>query len=297
MARQCNRDAPGSVSFNMRNVANDIESRAGATIRYRRHSLVVRITHWINVICMTLLLFSGLQIFNAHPALYWGSISTFDDPILAMRREQGADGSFIGITEIGDTRFETTGFLGASWNEQGNLESRGFPSWLTVPSYRDLASGRRWHFFFAWALVINGAVYVAYTLASGHWRQMVPTGRQLRDIGGSLRDHLMLRFPEGEAAKSYNVLQRLAYFGVIVIVVPALILAGLTMSPGMNAAFPWLLDLFGGRQSARTIHFIAAGLLLLFVLVHVLMVILSGPINNMRSMITGIFAIDREKER
>jgi thiosulfate reductase cytochrome b subunit len=273
-----------------------IASHQGERTYFRRHSLVVRVTHWVNVLCMTVLLMSGLQIFNAHPALYLGEISTFDDPIFAMRAARASDGSQIGVTEIGKTRFETTGLFGLS--EQGGREvSRGFPSWSTVPGYRDLASGRRWHFFFAWVFVVNGLVYVGYSVASGHWRQLVPTGAQLRHIGVSIREHLLLRFPKGEEAKRYNVLQKLAYFGVVVVLVPALILAGLTMSPAMNAAFPWLLDLFGGRQSARTVHFVAAALLLLFVFVHVAMVVLSGPLNNIRSMITGRYRIDATEDR
>jgi hypothetical protein len=106
-----------------------------------------------------------------------------------------------------------------------------------------------------------------------------------------LREYLLLRFPRGEEARSYNVLQKLAYFGLIGIVIPVLILAGLNMSPGLNAAFRWLVDLFGGRQSARTIHFLAGSALLVFILVHVAMVLLSGVWNNMRSMITGRYRI------
>ena len=166
--------------------------------------------------------------------------------------------------------FDTTGLFGLSKVADGDAGRRAaFPSWITLPSYQDLATGRRWHFFFAWLFVINGLVYIAYSIASGHWRQLVPTGAQLRHIGASIREHCSCAFPKGEEAKSYNVLQKLAYFGVIVVLVPILILAGLTMSPGMNAAFPWLLDIFGGRQTARTIHFVAAALILLFVLVHV----------------------------
>lgn len=274
-----------------------VSEAAGERIRYRRHSAVVRVTHWVNVLCMTLLLLSGLQIFNAHPALYWGSYSDFEAPILAMGAVRGPDGRVQGVTQLFDRRFDTTGFLGVSTNGRGASEARGFPSWLTVPGYRDLATGRRWHFFFAWLLVLNGLVYVVSALASGHWRQIVPTGAQLRHIGGSVRDHLMLRFPKGEEARNYNVLQKISYLVVVAVLVPVLVLAGLTMSPGMDAAFPWLLDLFGGRQSARTVHFVAATLVLLFVLVHVLMVLLSGPWNNLRSMVTGSYEIEPEERR
>jgi thiosulfate reductase cytochrome b subunit len=258
---------------------------------FYRHSIVVRVTHWVNVICMTVLLMSGLQIFNAHPSLYLGQKSSFDDPVLRMAAVRGQDGAPVGVTEILDHRFVTTGLFGLSKTD-GELSARGFPSWITLPGYQDLATGRRWHFFFAWVFVINGLVYVAYSIASGHWRQLVPSGEQLRHIGSSIREHLLLRFPKGEEAKSYNVLQKFAYFGVVVVLIPILILAGFTMSPGMNAAFHWLLDLFGGRQTARTIHFIAAALILLFVFVHVIMVFISGVWNNLRSMITGNYRID-----
>lgn len=258
----------------------------------KRHSAVVRLTHWINVLCLTVLLMSGLQIFNAHPALYWGEISNFDDPVLRMGAAREPDGTMFGVTEIFDREFVTTGVLGFSKVSEDRYATRGFPSWATLPSNQDLATGRRWHFFFAWVFVINGLVYLGHGLISGHWRQLVPTGQQLRHIGHDIKQHLLLRFPKGEEARSYNVLQKLAYFGVVVLLIPILILAGLTMSPALNAEFPFLLDLFGGRQSARTIHFIAAALLLAFVFVHLLMVLLSGVWNNMRSMITGKYRID-----
>jgi Ni/Fe-hydrogenase b-type cytochrome subunit len=273
---------------------NQTGRESGRTYFYR-HSLVVRVTHWVNVLCMTVLLMSGLQIFNAHPALYVGEASDFEAPVLAMRAVRAPDGAPVGVTEILDHQFQTTGLFGFSEVAEHRWSARGFPSWITLPSYQDLATGRRWHFFFAWLFVINGLVYVGYSLAGGHWRQLVPSGAQLRAIGGSIREHLLLRFPKGEEAKSYNVLQRLAYLAVIVVLVPTLILAGLAMSPGMDAAFPWLIDLFGGRQTARTIHFVAAALILLFVVVHVIMVVLSGVFNNMRSMITGRYRIDEEQ--
>src|SRR5580704_7171629 len=113
-----------------------------------RHSLLVRVTHWVNAISLALLLLSGLQIFNAHPALYWGQQSDFAHPWLAMGAyEQG--GQLHGVTRLGGATFDTTGFLGAS-KEHDALVVRGFPAWLTLPSFRFLALGRRWHFFFAW---------------------------------------------------------------------------------------------------------------------------------------------------
>jgi thiosulfate reductase cytochrome b subunit len=253
-----------------------------------RHSAITRVTHWVNVVCVILLLMSGLQIFNATPALYWGIRSSFDAPVVSIGAEDRGD-TTIGVTKILGHSIETTGVLGVS-NVEGQPTERAFPAWITIPSYQDLATGRRWHFFFAWLLVLNGAVYLLYALFSRHlWRDLVPSGRQLRQIGRSIVDHALLRF---HRERDYNVLQKLSYFGIVVIVLPLLVLAGLTMSPGLDTAFPWLLDLFGGRQTARTIHFAMAALLVLFVLVHVVMVLVSGVWNNLRSMVTGRYAIE-----
>jgi len=270
------------------------EGAHGRQLIYR-HRLVVRITHWINVLCIAVLLMSGMQIFDAHPALYVGQRSQFEHPVLAMGAADDSGDDPVGVTTILGHDFTTTGVLGVS-RENGELVERGFPSWATLPSYQDLATGRRWHFFFAWLFVANGLVYLAWSLTSGHLRELVPSRDQLRHIGGSIWEHLRLRFPKGDEARHYNVLQKLAYFGIVVIVLPLLVLAGLTMSPGIDAAFPWLVEIFGGRQTARTIHFICATLVTLFVVVHVVMVLVSGLFNNLRSMITGNYAIDPEEK-
>jgi len=268
-----------------------------ARMLIRRHSLVTRITHWVNVLAVSLLLMSGLQIFNAHPALYWGQASTFADPWISMTKEE-IGGEPRGITTIGSARFDTTGLFGWSGKE-GMREQRGFPAWATVPSWRDLASGRRWHFFFAWLFVINGLVYLAWSLVGGHLRRdLLPTREQLkgRHILHEIVTHAQLRFPKGEAARTYNVIQKSTYLAMILLVLPIMVLTGLCMSPGFNATVPWLIDIFGGRQSARTIHFISAGLIVLFVLTHVALVIVSGFWNNMRSMVTGRYAIEVEEK-
>jgi thiosulfate reductase cytochrome b subunit len=261
-------------------------------VLYRRHSILVRTTHWVNVISLVILLLSGLQIFNAHPALYWGAKSTFADPWLAMRAFEYPSG-LRGITTVGKAKFDTTGLFGVS-NYDGGPQARGFPGWLTLPGQRILSVGRPWHFFFAWIFAINGVIYLASGLLGGHLRRdLLPTREQLRprSIWRDIVDHARLRFPKGEEARHYNVLQKATYLVVIVILLPTMALTGMTMSPALDAAFPWLLDLFGGRQSARSIHFICANLLVLFVLVHVILVVLSGFWNNIRSMITGRYAI------
>ena len=261
-------------------------------LRYR-HGLLVRVTHWINLACMIVLLMSGLMIFNGWPALYWGIRTHFAHPLLAMYAAPGGNGEVEGYTDVLGHSFVTTGWFGLS-RADGQEEVRGFPAWATIPGRLSLAQGRRWHFFFAWLFVINGVVYAIWAVFSGHlWRELVPSWRQLRHIGGSIRDHVLLHFPRGEGAEKYNVLQKLSYLVVVFVIGPLMVATGLTMSPWMDAAWPWLLDVFGGRQSARTIHFVTAFCFVGFVLVHVAMVLLSGPIRNMRGMITGRYRIER----
>jgi thiosulfate reductase cytochrome b subunit len=269
---------------------------AHAWRRTTRHRLPVRLTHWINVACLVILLGSGLQIFNAHPALYWGEISRFDRPALALTGRADAQGRAQGVTRIGAMKFDTDGFLGASKNLFGVHVARGFPTWATIPGAKSLADGRRWHFFFAWIFVVNGALYLAWSLASRHLRgDLWPTGADWRGFGRSLVDHLKFKHPTGEAAARYNILQKLAYLAVILVLLPGMVLTGLAMSPDFDVMLGWLLDLVGGRQSARTWHFIFAMALVAFVLVHVFMVLVSGPVNHLRSMLTGHFYV-REEE-
>ncbi len=266
-----------------------------AKVLVKRHSVVTRLAHWLNVVLIAVLLMSGLQIFNAHPALYWGQASTFADPWVAMTKEDVGDEPR-GITTVGAMRFDTTGLFGWSGKE-GMREQRGFPAWATVPSWRDLAAGRRWHFFFAWLFVVNGLIYLVWSLLGGHLKKdLLPNRAQLspRHILHEIGTHARLKFPKGEEARRYNVIQKLTYLAVILVLLPAMLLTGLSMSPGFNATLPWLTDLFGGRQSARTIHFISASLIVLFVLVHVVLVVVSGFWNNLRSMITGRYAIEVE---
>ena len=265
------------------------------TVRRRwifRHPLTIRLAHWVNVVCLAVLLVSGLQIFNAHPALYWGEASTFDRPLLAITDDQDAQGRARGVVRVGGATFDTTGWLGLS-RVNGEETGRAFPAWITLPAHQDLATGRRWHFLFAWAFVINGLIYLAYGIGSGQLRRrVVPERDQWRGFGSAIREHLTLRFPRGDEARRYNVLQKLSYLAVILVLLPLTLMTGLAMSPGMNAALPFLTEMFGGRQSARTVHFVVVNLLILFVIVHVLLVLLSGLWNNLRGMLTGWYLIE-----
>jgi thiosulfate reductase cytochrome b subunit len=260
-------------------------ARKGALI-YRQR-LATRITHGTWAICLFFLLLSGLQIFNAHPRLYLGDQSgfAFDNSVLEIGAVETPQG-LKGVTDIAGWQIGTTGVLGVSGGE-----ARAFPAGLTIPSGTSLATGRVVHFFFAWVLVATLAVWAVAGLANGHLRDLVPTIADLRALPRDVADHARLRFHH---TARYNVLQKLAYASVLFVFLPLMILTGLCMSPGFNAAAPWLLDIFGGRQTARTIHFAVMAALVGFFLVHMLMILAAGPLNELRSIVTGWYRIDPE---
>jgi thiosulfate reductase cytochrome b subunit len=259
---------------------------------YPRHRLAVRIMHWVNVLAVTVLLMSGLQIFNAHAALYWGQSSySGRPPVLQITAKLASDGRPIGVTHVLGHEFNTTGVLGVSHTD-GQLAARAFPTWATIPGPQWLAMGRRWHFFFAWVFFVNGALYVAYSIVTRHFsRDLLPSRDDWRSTGRSILDHLRLRHATGEAARHYNVLQKLTYLLVMFGLLPLIMLMGLGMSPRLDSLWPGWVDVFGGRQGMRTLHFVIAWAIVLFVLVHVFEIIISGFWNNLRSMITGRYEV------
>lgn len=227
-----------------------------------RHRLPTRIWHWLNALVVFVMLMSGLMIFNAHPHLYWGKFGANFDP---------------------------------SWL---SFHGRPVPGWATIPSTYNLAAARRWHLAFAWLLVGGLALFLLVSLINRHvQRDLAPNSDEVRPkrIWHDIAEHARLRFPTGDAALHYNVLQKLSYVAVIFVLLPLMLLSGLAMSPMMDAAWPWLVDLFQGRQSARSIHFICAMAILAFILVHLVMVVLAGPINEIRSMITGWFRVPPQR--
>lgn len=255
----------------------------------RRHRLSTRLWHWVNAGALIVLLMSGLMIFNAHPRLYWGAYGANADPAWL---EIGATGAR-GYLRVGATEIDTTGVLGVS-RRDGRLWAIAFPGWATIPSSYDLALARRWHLTFAWLFAAGLLGYAAASLVNGHlWRDLRPRAPELapRHLWGEVAAHARLDFPKGEAARHYNTLQKLAYLVVLVLLLPAMILSGLAMSPAMDATVPWIVDLFGGRQSARSMHFILAWLIVGFVVVHIVMVLLAGPLNELRAMVTGRYRL------
>lgn len=263
-----------------------------AVRRVLRHHWLVRATHWLNAIAIIILLMTGLNIFGAHPRLYWGNAGSVDQRERVWL-ETGASPPWnnpSGWIDIAGQRLDTTGFIGVSKTQTGGINFVAFPHWATLPAMRDLATARTWHFFAAWLLILNGLAWLAYGALSGRlWREILPSPAQLSPahLWHDIVEHAKLRFPKGEAALSYEVLQRLAYAGVTLILIPTVILTGLAMSPGMDAAWPFLDALWGGRQSARSVHFIAMAGIAGFLILHLLLVILSGPIRQVGAMITG----------
>ncbi|HEX7329565.1 MAG TPA: cytochrome b/b6 domain-containing protein [Casimicrobiaceae bacterium] len=270
----------------------DRATAAAAGARYRRHTLAVRIMHWINVVALAMMLMSGLNIFTASPALYWGNSSyNGNAPWLEIGARMDATGAMHGYTRFLGREFDTTGVLGVS-SDDGEQYAQAFPSWLSVPSHQWLAMARAWHFFFAWIFLLNGLAFVVYTIASRHLaRDLLPTQHDLAGIGRSIVDHLHFRHPSGAEATRYNVLQKIAYLVVIFVLLPLVVLMGLGLSPRLDTLFGGWVGWFGGRQSVRSIHFIVAWLLVAFVLVHLFEVIVTGLWNNLRSMITGVWRV------
>ena len=236
-----------------------------ATTGARRHSALVRITHWLATVCTLALLVSGVEILISHPRFYWGETgnvmtpSLFDLPIPASRP------------------WVNTGYKFVLPDQNG---------W-----------SRNLHFEAAWAVALTGLVYVIFGLRTRHFRNnLLPAGAGLtrRALWKDAANHLRFRRPDEAEDRSYNVVQRLTYLLVIFVLFPVAIWTGLAMSPAILSVFPIFATLLGGVQSARTIHFFVSVLLVLFLVIHIVMVCRAGFRNRMRGMITGRIASQEE---
>jgi thiosulfate reductase cytochrome b subunit len=216
----------------------------------KRHALSTRLWHWVNAISVIILFMSGLNISNAHRYLYWGD----------------------------------WGFA----PEQAWLAVPRFPGWITIPNHYSLSGARDWHVLFALVFGFSLLAFIIAALANGHMvRDLCARAREWKpsNIWHDVKEHLRFNFEHGEG--KYNILQKIAYAGVVFVLLPLMVFTGMAMSPGMDAAWPFLIDMFGGRQSARSLHFIAAWLLCGFFALHIVLVLLSAPLKQMRDMITG----------
>jgi len=233
-----------------------------------RHTAVVRVTHWITVIAFFALLISGVEIVISHPRFYWGEVGNVNTPTLFT----------LHIPSSRDT--VPTGYAVLP-------DQNGWSRYL--------------HFQAAWAAVLTGLVYAISSLWTGHFRQdLFPAhpDRTWRAFWEVIARYLRRAPPDEAEAHSYNVVQRTAYLSVIFLLFPLVIWTGLAMSPAFDSAVPAAVNLLGGRQSARTLHFFVSGLLLLFLIIHVTMVVLAGFRSRMRAMITGRAAVrERALER
>ncbi len=236
-----------------------------APARIYRHRLPTRIWHWVNAATILIMMMSGIGILNAHPRLYWGQYGA------------NFDHAWLDLAPI-------RGFLHSGW--------------VTIPAGYNLALSRRWHLLFALVLGFGLLAYMIASLLNRHFqRDLRVRAREIgpRHLWADIRAHLRLDFHNPDDPAAYNILQKLAYVGTIFGLIPAMLLSGLAMSPGMDAAWPWLLDLFGGRQSARSVHFIAFVGLVFFVIVHLALVLLAGPVNEVWSMLSGWWRLPKVK--
>jgi len=240
--------------------ANEDGEVRGGELVYR-HRIATRMWHWVNAVTVVVMLMSGAMISNAHPHLYWG--------------QYGAN-------------------FDRAW-----LHLPTFPGWMTIPSTYNLALGRQWHLASAWVFSIGFLIYLIASLRNRHiQRDLTFKAAELAPshVWRDVKDHARLRFPTGAASLRYNVIQKLTYVTVIFGLIPLAILTGLALSPGMNAVMHWAIDLFGGRASARSVHFISAAAIAAFIVVHLLLVVLAGPYNEIRSMITGRYRVPHDRE-
>jgi Ni/Fe-hydrogenase b-type cytochrome subunit len=216
----------------------------------KRHALSTRLWHWTNAVAVIVLFMSGLNISNAHPHLYWGN----------------------------------AGFVPTeAW-----LDVPRFPGWATIPDHYSLAGARDWHVLFALVLGFSLLAFMLAALINRHMQcDIFARAREWhpRNVWRDIVEHAKFNFEHGEG--KYNILQKIAYSGVILVLLPLMVLTGIVMSPGGEAALPFLTEVFGGRQSARSLHFLAAWGLCGFFFLHIVLVLVSGPIRQLRDMITG----------
>jgi len=255
-----------------------------------RHSVAVRVTHWVFSLAFFILVASGLQIFNASPNL---DASDKSDParrVLSIGAVQGPGGNAVGVTTIFGHAFTTTHVLGYTSDGMDGESERAFPGWITLPGYQDLAGGRRWHLFFAWIMVVCGVVYFAAGIARKDLAEIVLRPADLPKLLPMQLYYLRLRREPPPHGK-YNPLQKAAYTSVLFVFAPLVVLSGLALSPGVDAIAHPLTTLLGGRQFARLWHFVATVALVGFFAVHITLVLTTGAFNNVRSMITGRYRL------
>jgi len=241
-------------------------SAVPTTTATSRHSALVRVTHWITALSFLALLVSGAEILISHPRFYWGETGNDLTPTL-FKLPIPASRSLV-----------PTGYGYVLPDQNG---------W-----------SRYLHFQSAWIVVLTGLLYVIAGLFTGHFRNsLLPRRADLswRAFSSAIASRLRFERSSESEVWSYNLLQRLAYLFVIFVLFPLVIWTGLAMSPAFVSAVPAAVNVLGGQQSARTLHFFVSLALVVFLLVHILMVWLAGFRSRMRAMITGRAAAPMER--
>ena len=247
------------------------------------HTIWVRICHWLAALSVIALMVSGYAMLMTNPNLYWGEVG---NPLTPAFLELPVSKNFQhgGLSE--PTPFFDT-------EDSPVTSNRGFEI-LNLNSW-----GRSLHFLMSWIFVITGCVYLVLGLLSGHFRRnLLPSAGELSSTAfwRDVKQHARFQVSASDSGPPYGLLQKFAYCMILFFIIPVIFLTGLTMSPSITAAFPVLLDIFGGYQSARTIHFFAFVAMALFLLVHILMVLLTGVGRQLRGMTLGLKSPDIEHD-
>jgi len=247
----------------------------------KRHSLWVRLTHWIGTVAFLLLVITGFEILMVHPRLYWGEVGNDLTP------------AFLELPVSRNYKHEGYEKRIAFFTSKESPVS----AVRTYDIFNENGWGRSLHFLSAWILVVTGLCYLIAAIFSGHLnRQLLPKKISYGSFSPDVKDHLVKKIPQPMAGSQYGLLQKTTYSVVLLLLFPVVILTGLTLSPTITAACPFLLKIFFGYQSARTIHFFASFLLVLFLLIHVVMVIRTGFKKNMLAMTIGNKKASDEKQ-
>lgn len=258
----------------------------------QRHALPVRLWHWLNALAVLGLLLSGFLILNVHPRLYWGNDGHNGMPALAqLTVDDAVPDAPKSSLEIGSHTLDVSGWMGSALTFDG---TRYVQFWEPPESWH-FGAFRAWHFALAWVFLVGWLLYAIYLGLSRRRRaglMLGPDDLRLRRIGREFIDHLLLKRARGQAATRYNSFQKFAYLAVLFVLIPVQVATGLAMSNSIDAAFPWVVEIWGGHQSARTVHFLSASLITAFLLIHLFQLFVSGFFNQMRGMITGWFRVD-----
>jgi thiosulfate reductase cytochrome b subunit len=246
---------------------------AAPAAAHRGHALWVRLAHWLIVVSVVTLIYSGIAILVAHPRLYWGQAgNSLTRPLIELPLGPNYHTVHFG---------PATQFFGADGpvSRSRTADVFNLNSWA-----------RSLHFLVAWTLAVSLGAYWLAAVASGHLvRWLIPSAQELSPsaLAADVRAHLSLHPPRTSGGPPYNLMQKLAYLGVAVVGLPVMVVTGLSMSPAITAAFPGLMDLTGGYQSARTIHFAMMAMIVLFLVVHLTMMALTGFVRQLRAMTWG----------